>query len=201
MLRRNIVNKLKTIFFLILISLAPVQAEPVKVQSPQLNRVEKSQQVIKEFSGRLKAELKSAMMSGGPSKAIKVCKNSAPQIAQQLSQKYGWKISRTSLKTRNPKNSPDAWEVSILEKFEIRKNAGEEVQQLVYYSETINAGNKAFRYIQAIPTAKICLTCHGEHIAPQIKTQLKEEYPHDQASGFKLGDIRGAYSISQPVSF
>jgi hypothetical protein len=31
------------------------------------------------------------------------------------------------------------------------------------------------------------------------KTRLETLYPHDQAMGYKEGDIRGAFSITQPL--
>jgi len=52
--------------------------------------------------------------------------------------------------------------------------------------------------MKAIPTGEGCLKCHGQNIAPEITAKLKENYPDDKATGFKLGDVRGAFSIIQP---
>jgi hypothetical protein len=60
-------------------------------------------------------------------------------------------------------------------------------------------GQPAFRYMQAIETKKICLVCHGENITAPIAEKLAEFYPDDTAIGFKLGDIRGAFRIVQPL--
>ncbi|MGO9473894.1 MAG: DUF3365 domain-containing protein [Rhodomicrobium sp.] len=32
-----------------------------------------------------------------------------------------------------------------------------------------------------------------------MKAKLAELYPNDQAIGFKVGDIRGAFTLSKPV--
>ena len=53
--------------------------------------------------------------------------------------------------------------------------------------------------MKAIPTADLCLACHGESINPDIAAAIDEAYPEDQARGFKSGDIRGAFSLSKPL--
>jgi hypothetical protein len=163
------------------------------------SRAQQSKQAVQEFAGQLKGELKSAMKSKGPIHAVDVCHKKAPEIAQQLSDKYGWEISRTSLKARNAGNQPDGWEKSVLEKFEQRKADGEDVKPMAH-AEIVEAdGTKQFRFMKAIPTGTVCLTCHGENITPELKAKIDELYPQDAATGFKQGDIRGAFSITQPM--
>jgi hypothetical protein len=53
--------------------------------------------------------------------------------------------------------------------------------------------------MKAIPTAQLCLACHGENIDSITRTRLEKLYPDDQARGYKAGDIRGAFSISQAL--
>ena len=160
---------------------------------------QKSKVVVKEFMTQLKGELQTAMKAGGPVNAINVCKEKAPAIAKNLSDKYGWEVSRTSLKTRNSSNAPDAWETKVLNDFETRKTKGEAVKPMAHFEVVDNDGKKSFRFMKAIPTGEVCLKCHGGNIAPPIKAKLQELYPDDKATGFKLGDIRGAFSITQPM--
>lgn len=40
---------------------------------------------------------------------------------------------------------------------------------------------------------QVCLTCHGTDISPAVTAKLKELYPKDIATGYKEGDIRGAF--------
>lgn len=56
-------------------------------------------------------------------------------------------------------------------------------------------GGAAFRYMRAIPTGGVCLACHGSDIAPEVKAAIAAAYPQDQATGFKMGQLRGAFSI------
>ena len=159
----------------------------------------KSKAVVKEFMTQLKGELKGAMKAGGPVNAINVCNEKAPAIAAALSKKYGWNIARTSLKTRNSSNAPDTWETKVLNKFEDRKAGGEDVKPMAYFEAVESNGKKSFRFMKAIPTGEVCLKCHGENIASPIKAKLKELYPNDKATGYKLGDVRGAFTLTQPM--
>ncbi len=52
---------------------------------------------------------------GGPEAAIAVCREKAPKIAGEVSAQSGWAIRRVSLRNRNPKAVPDAWERTALE--------------------------------------------------------------------------------------
>jgi uncharacterized protein DUF3365 len=158
-------------------------------------RIIESRKVIKEFGGKLVKELKQSLGEGGVVKAIKVCNIEASDIAAELSDKYEWDIGRTSLKTRNPDNNPDEWELAVLQQFEQRKQNGEDISKLEYSEET----KEGFRYMKAIPTKGLCLTCHGVNIQEPLKATLLELYPQDRATGFNIGYIRGAFTISHKV--
>lgn len=164
------------------------------------NRVAESRAVIKSFAGELQAALKGAMETGGPVKAIAVCNEQAPGIAAKHSDSKGWDVGRTSLKYRNPDNAPDQWEAAVLQSFEQRKASGEDVSKLDFGEFTELDGKKVFRYMKAIPTAEICLNCHGgDTVKPEVQARLAEIYPDDMARGFSVGDIRGAFTITQPA--
>ncbi|GGD52605.1 hypothetical protein GCM10011357_05560 [Lacimicrobium alkaliphilum] len=63
-------------------------------------------------------------------------------------------------------------------------------------SATVSTGeNNHFRYMQAIPVDGVCLACHGADIASSTKQMLVKYYPHDQATGYKAGELRGAFSL------
>lgn len=162
-------------------------------------RAANSRKVIKEFAGQLKGKLQEGMKKGGPVNAVNVCKTEADGIAQKISTKYGWEISRTSLKTRNADNAPDKWEKNILEDFEKRKDAGEDPTKIEHFKIVNRLGKQYFRYMKAIPTGGVCLSCHGEKLDPKLTTRLDKLYPEDKARGFALGDLRGAFTITQPL--
>lgn len=150
------------------------------------------------FADKLKSELVGAMKVDGPVKAIEVCNVAAPAIAADASAN-GWSVSRTSLKTRNPKGAPDAWEKSVLEEFDAAKSKGADAAKLEHFEVVERSGVRTFRFMKAIPVAEPCLTCHGDAIKEPVKAKLAELYPGDRATGYKLGDIRGAFTLSKPL--
>ncbi len=163
-------------------------------------RAAQSRAAVKEFMLSLKGELKQAMEQGGAVNAISVCKITAPAIADDLSTQKGWRVGRTSLKVRNPSNAPDDWERKALEDFDKRNAQGENSETMEYYELVEESSGPVFRYMKAIPTGHMCLECHGENIDPAVAAKLDSLYPADQARGFKAGDIRGAFTITQPMT-
>lgn len=165
------------------------------------DRAAASRAAVKEFAATLQGELGAAIKAGGPVNAIQVCNTKAPAIAADISKNKGWKVGRTSLKLRNPKNAPDAWETKVLKEFEARKAKGEDPAQMEYSEMVMDKGKHEFRYMKAIaiPANAPCLACHGEKIDPAVAAKLKTLYPNDQATGYKQGDIRGAFTITQPM--
>ncbi len=162
-------------------------------------RAQQSKAMVQSFMGDLQAQLQAAMKEGGPTRAISVCNTVAPAIAKDKSRESGWTVGRTSLKLRNQGNAPDAWEEAVLKQFEERKAKGEDVKPMAHFAVVEQDGRKVFRFMKAIPTGEVCLKCHGENIAAPIAAKLDELYPGDAARGFKAGDIRGAFTISQPM--
>lgn len=161
-------------------------------------RVAEARTIVKEFASALQGELKTAMQTGGPVKAVEVCHSRAPAIAAELSEKHGWEVGRTSLKRRNVYNTPDAWEVEQMRQFESRKAAGEAVAQLEVATTVASDGRQAYRYMKAIPTQEICLACHGaDSVGPEVAAKIQEYYPDDRARGFAAGDIRGAFTLTK----
>ena len=159
-----------------------------------------SREVVQKFSATLKEALQQAVQSGGPVNGITVCHDQAGQIATEQGQRLGMLIGRTGLKIRNPANAPDNWELAVLKQFEARKAQGEPVDKLEFFAVIDDdQGQKTFRYMKAIPTAALCLNCHGETLSPEVDAKLKELYPNDQGRGFKEGDLRGAFTLARPV--
>lgn len=152
---------------------------------------EEAKAAVQAFSAALKGELENAIKTGGPVEALKVCNTKAPEITKTVSSEKGLKISRVSLKNRNPTNTPNDWQTDVLKQFETRKAGGEDMANMAY-AEVV--GNE-FRFMKAIPTGTLCLNCHGTQISPAITAKLGELYPQDKATGFQEGDLRGAFVV------
>lgn len=149
-----------------------------------------------EFVSRLQPQLKQALQAGGPVNAISVCSQQAPLIADSMSKESGWMVKRVSLKSRNATRAqPDTWEAAVLSQFDRRQAAGEDAAQ-IRYSETTPSH---FRYMQAQGAQGVCLLCHGENLSAEVKVALDQYYPDDLATGYSLGQIRGAISLSKQL--
>ena len=188
---------MKTLLTYFLLALLPV-GQAMAVDTEKLTQ--NSRAAAKALGGELKAVLQASMKSSGPVKSLSICRESAPAIAEKVSTSKGLTVGRTSLKYRNPNNKPDAWETSVLQKFEQRKANGEAADKLEFSEVTDHNGKQVFRYMKAIPAGEVCLKCHGGSIAEPIRAELDKLYPGDKARGFNKGDIRGAFTVIQPVN-
>jgi len=177
-----------------LICVVPVRANDIE------QHVSESRALVQEFTKSLKRELQLGLKAGGPAYAIGVCNVNAPRIAASLGEEKGWDVGRTSLRIRNPGNSPDAWERHILETFEERLLAGEKADEIEYFEVVQQNGDSVFRYMKAIPTAELCVSCHGSTLDKSVKQRLRELYPRDMARGYRAGDIRGAFTFAKSLS-
>ena len=149
----------------------------------------------KALANALQSALKSSLKEDGPVAAVQVCHTRAPEIVSDVSNN-GWLVGRTALKVRNPNNAADEWEKATLEDFAKQLAAGVNPSEL-YTSKT---DDKEFRFMKAIPTGGVCLTCHGESVSGALADKIAQLYPNDQATGFKLGELRGAFTLRKKLS-
>ncbi len=169
-------------------------ANEISKQSSKDALVVEAKSLIGKFADSLKAELGHAIQTGGLKQGIVACQVKAPEVTHSLSQD-GWHVARTSLKLRNPKNAPDEWEREMLLQFEKRLASGEAFDKLV----AVQHSDTQFKLIKAIPTGALCLSCHGEQLPPEVGEALREHYPDDKATGFEVGEIRGAFVVSKQL--
>lgn len=144
----------------------------------------------KRLAQQLQHTLKRSMQADGPVAAISVCNTEAPQIAAGLSE-GDWQVGRTALKIRNPANTANDWEVSVMQSFSEQLSAGADPKTL----EASKQEGGRFYYMKAIATGPVCLACHGENIASPLAEKLDQLYPQDQARGFRQGQLRGAFTL------
>lgn len=159
-------------------------------------------ETTKAFVTQLGGAMKKEMQAGGPTAAVKVCSELAPQITGNISREKGWKVTRVGTRVRNPMlGTPDAWEQQVLAKFAERAGKGESFEKMAFAEVVEEPNGKYFRFMKAIGVQGQCLACHGdkENMQKEVKDLLNQQYPHDQATGYKAGDLRGAVSIKRPL--
>ena len=140
----------------------------------------------KELKRNLKAKLKED--TSGLS-AIEFCATKAAQITGEVNNKLpkGVSVRRVALKYRNPANKPDFIDTKVLEEFQKKLN-----NKTFEKKPILVDVNGTKRVYVPILVDKVCLKCHGQNIEPKISQVIKKYYPNDKATGFKLGDLRGA---------
>ena len=147
-----------------------------------------------ELLGPFKKELQQALRDGlaqGTAEAITVCSVQAPDIAAALS-RDGVSMGRTSHRLRNPGNAAPEWVSPILEDY--LDSEGDRGPLSVALPDD------RLGYVEPILLQPLCLTCHGETLAPDVASRINELYPEDRATGFNVGDLRGVFWVEYPVN-
>jgi hypothetical protein len=152
-----------------------------------------------ELATSLRDLLVAELAAGGPKAAITACSTKAQAATQALSKDKGVGIRRVSLRWRNPADQPDVHERRILETFE-RAHAEKQLpgESVEFVTE---GGIRQLRYMRPITIAPMCTSCHGQpgEVAPDVQAVLREQYPGDTATGYRVGDLRGAFSVTVPL--
>lgn len=157
-----------------------------------------AKQRISSFSSELKTALREAIQQGGLINGVRVCQEQAPVIAQQWSVD-GWNIGRTSLKVRNSENTATEWQHAELERYVEQLKNGVAPATLSYAKIVTDDNGSRFRYMQPIMMDSLCLACHGSNIDSQLQQTITQHYPTDLATGFSLGELRGAFVLEKQL--
>jgi len=140
----------------------------------------------------------STMEAQGPIAAMEICSG----VAQERTESHsldGVLVRRVSQRLRNPRNAPDEAEARELDRLALLAGEGRLPTEIV---RLVRSGNeRTLHYLRPITVAPPCLTCHGteEQIDPGVAALLRERYPADAATGYSLGDLRGAVSVRVPL--
>jgi len=149
-----------------------------------------AQATMKELGGNLMKQMK----LGGPKVAVPFCNAAAYPLTDKMAQKYDVKIKRTSHKIRNPKNAPNLQEKKVIQAYLASLNKKEKITPVVQQE-----ADKKVHFYAPIILQKKCLACHGtvgKEVSRETDSIIKSFYPKDKATGFKVGDLRGIWSIT-----
>jgi hypothetical protein len=155
-----------------------------------------------KFLGHLKSVLVNEMQNNGVIVAVKVCSDTALVLTEQIGKAKNVQIKRVSERNRNPNNSPDEFELSVLEKFR-KLHSSKQIDGATEYAGFSEIdGMNVIRYMKPIIVQNECLSCHGssEYIPDAVSSLLTELYPEDKARDYSIGDLRGAVSIIKIIN-
>ena len=134
-------------------------------------------------------------------KAITVYAIDVPEMTKRFTEKTGYRLKRVSLNVRNPDNTPDHYERRILREFEAMQMEGSLKKTTLHKKVVSQDGGKYLRYMKPIVIERSCLNCHGRagKMPTDVKKFIRRFYPDDEATGYRLGEVRGAISVKIPV--
>jgi len=168
--------------------------QPTQDPQPEQAMME-ARQISSELADKVRGLLLQEIEKGGLAGAVKVCSEMAQGITREFNARSGHTVRRVSLRYRNPSNIPDEYERRKLEKLDLLNKKKEMKNE---YVEVIDeGGQKYLRYMRPLVALPLCINCHGpkENISADVKPILAEKYPEDRATGFLVGDLRGAISV------
>jgi len=173
---------------LITIAICAAQAQAPAPRERAAAAVKDLGQVLQQLLGE---ELRRGTLEG----AVKSCSESAQVVTGEFAKERAVELRRVSLKYRNQKDQPDDWEAAKLRQWEplARQN-----RLPADYAETVTENGKRFlRYMKPITVQGVCLSCHGprEQLPAGVRHVLDERYPRGNATGYKAGELRGAFSV------
>lgn len=141
-----------------------------------------------------------ALERGGPAEAVAFCADSA-QVRTARHREAGIDVRRVGTRVRNPANAPDSVERSLLDQLAAGLERGALPQEIV---TVIPGPDNSFQlqYLRPIVVAEPCLACHGDPttFAPLVTQLLATRYPEDQATGYRVGDLRGGITVRIPLT-
>jgi len=157
--------------------------------------ITKANDISKDLIKTLGSKLKENMKKGGPTQAVDFCSAKAYDLTKQVSDKYkGIEVKRISLKPRNPLDAPSKDEAIILKSMQEMYKVGVKPKNIVQ-----EKGNKVIVYKPLIIKKKVCLKCHGDLTKnPKLAKKISNIYHSDKATGYKMGDLRGAIVVTMP---
>lgn len=148
---------------------------------------------------RVRGLLLEKIKDGNFAEAAEVCSNVAQQMTKDYAEEKGISVHRVSLKLRNSLNRPDKFEKKRLKIFE--REIAENQTASEYYEIVEKDDEQILRYMKPVIIQEMCLKCHGSEsqIPADVRRILAVNYPKDRATGYKLGDVRGAISVRIPL--
>lgn len=160
---------------------------------------EQSRPVAEAFASSLQAELVAALGEGGPMQAVEVCHEAAPRIAAEQSLASGARVSRISDRNRNPEGGVSEDVAPHYAALAMQPLTDGQPSKRIWQS---GAGDAArINFLSAIPMRdQPCAACHGSNIDPALQARISELYPADLATGFAVGELRGAVLVSWPAA-
>jgi GTP cyclohydrolase III len=178
-------------FAAVLLACQPTEKEETDLSPTYLSQGDSISQLAQ---AELLKNVGQAMQEGGPVHTIAFCNIQASPIMDSLSREHQATISRISFQPRNPASAAS----NAMDSLALQGFAQEIEQQGKAAASVVKEGENYVYYRPIRIGMETCLKCHGApetDIALETLAKLDELYPEDQALGYAMGDLRGAWKI------
>ena len=149
---------------------------------------------VERTSGVLVSNLVQALSAGGAAGALESCSVRVPDLMKAAATNSGMGLVRVSHRPRNPANRAGKEDLEAIREWEEAIRGGRPVEP----RWTVRPDGTATLHVPiriALPT---CLKCHGSpgtDIEPRTLERIRAAYPSDEATGFRVGGLRGAWRV------
>jgi hypothetical protein len=178
---------------------APPVAPAPLTSAQQQAVLTRGKAIAAETFGLLSTNLQNAIVSGGVSNALPYCSLAASPLTASMAERHGVQLRRITHRPRNAAARATTDELAILEGFRASLTASNPPAPFV---TNLVPGQATF-FAPIVLSNALCLNCHGipeqDIHAPNLAV-IRQLYPQDEATGFRLGELRGAWRIDFPLS-
>lgn len=162
--------------------------------------LERGRAIAQETFDLLRTNLQVAIQSGGISNALPYCSLAASPLTAGMAAKHGVTLRRVTHKARGKGGKADASELAVIRTFETALAVHGPTPPPGPIVTNGSPGTVTF-FAPILIGNELCLRCHGEpgrDIQAADLAVIQRLYPEDQAVGFKMGQLRGAWRIDFP---
>lgn len=173
---------------------------PLSVEAQQA-ALDRGKAIAAETFSLLSSNLQAAIQSGGISNALPFCSLAASPLTAGMAEKHGVTLRRITHQPRNPASRATDAELAVVKSFQDAL-ATDPAKSPTPMVTSLLAGKATF-FAPIVIGNELCLQCHGEpgrDIAAADLAVIRGLYPQDEATGFKLGQLRGAWRIDFPLA-
>ena len=156
--------------------------------------LEKGQVIAAQAFGVLSSQLGKAVAQAGLTNAITFCSVHGIAITSSVGVTNQVELRRVTQQPRNPQNRADTNELALIQRFQAQLAGGVSPKPIV----TTNRGGHLTCYAPIVLKLPLCLSCHGQpgaDINADVMDLLKQNYPQDEATGFRMGQLRGLWRV------
>lgn len=177
---------------------APAPTADRAAEDPEAVALARAQATIDDARARLQSRMVQAMNHHAPPEDVVSCSIEAEALTEAAPEGSGASVGRSSLRLRNPDNAAPDWVRAWLDAQGERAAAGVDGIRRV---DTVD-GARVARVLAPIPIEPRCLGCHGpkDTLPADVRAALDQRYPDDHATGYAMGDLRGAMWAEVPVA-